>query len=105
MTDTRQRGGQWMTNEHIDVKYADIAGLKAAISDAEARLTDCRFDYETYDDYGSPSVSIYIEGWRKATPAEIRAAKTKRAEAEAQQRSFEEQQIERLRAQRPELFK
>lgn len=109
MTETRKhgtgKGSKWMTKEVIDVKYIGLEGLKEAITDAENRLTDIGFGHDTYDDYGSPEVSIYLEGWREATPEEILSRETELNQAIEQHRAWEEKQAAKLKIKRPDLFK
>lgn len=103
--ETREVDGVWLSREIIDVKYVGFDGLKEAIAEAEATLTNISFDVGTDYDYGDTVAYAHIEGWRAATHTEILARKEEVRAIEERQREYEAQQVEQLRRTRPELFK
>jgi len=75
------------------------------LQDAAEGLGDATIDGEAWDDYGSTTWTVTIEGWLKASPDEVAAFTAEAKALAAQQKTREDADIERLRKARPELFK
>lgn len=72
----------------------------------ESELEDVQFrDEVEHGTYGDRDYDrLALTGWKDASPAEIAEKQAEVDETKAVARRYQERQIERLRAERPELF-
>lgn len=107
-------GGGWEVHESRDTSSVYWSSHEEAAKDI-AELTDGMRNWdismETREQYGSTSAILVCTGWRDATPKEIVAIekavcdeKTNAAMAKQKKKIQEEEMVERLRKERPELF-
>lgn len=61
--------------------------------------------YEDYEYSDTKYPVLRVEGWRRATESEVAVRKAEMDNAELDRRNYEQREIDRLKASRPELFK
>lgn len=86
--------------------YGEIENFINDLRTTAAQYEHPRVDTDSVTGYyDSVEYTFYVEGWRDATPEDIAAHEEEVRQSQENIRRFDEQQIARLKAHHPELFK
>lgn len=90
----------------IDLDGMSLTEIDAYLDEHAQGLRDVSLRIETEPGWeGGTYLRQSLKGWREATETERREAAREREAALQQQRHYENQQAERLRKARPDLFR
>lgn len=82
----------------------ELEDVTRILAKAAEGLTNVHLTVESGWEYGETIVEQYITGWRPATPDEIATQEVLMDRATASVRKRQEQELARLKQQRPDLF-
>lgn len=104
----RLQGRKLQKRHQVDLRYSLDGSVESAIatlSKAAEGFEDATLEIYADTEYGDAISQVFVQGWMDATKEE-RASIVSQIEARsALQRSKDEQELARIRRNRPELFK